>query len=340
MNKLTIIIFSFLVSLFFFGCNTDFDANGEYKEQMAVYCILDKNADTTFVRIEKCFWGSANAMTYAQNKDSIYYNDGELEVKLYAYSYNDTINAKKTYDFSYIIKSKNDGDFYSGNDVPLYYCITKNQLQEHQFYKLKILNKKTGLEVWASTYMVEDFSLQADNLLFKSNNNYSTHLYDIKELKWTGYNNSSSPEVCRAKYFQMKLVFNYGKNNSTELDSVSIPVLTRSFTGFTPRENNSSITIYDIVKQIADKLQGENKIRLPYIRNFVFYLYGANKDMTDYISINNSLQNTLNYKPMYSNIHNGFGLFASANTETKVIDMQGVDPNLWTELNHYVEIGQ
>ncbi|MDO5759528.1 MAG: hypothetical protein Q4Q06_00715 [Bacteroidota bacterium] len=340
MKKCLLLAGWFLLAFCFVGCETEFDPNDDYKEQMMVYCILDKNADTTFARIERCFLGTGNALTYAKNKDSIYYKPEDLEVKLYAYTLDDTLNAKKTYNLTYTLRGKDEGSF-AGGETPIYYCVTKNQLQEYPFYKLEITNTQTGLVAKASTHMVTEFEITSTDLRFQ-NAETSNNLTAFKDIHWSGYNNTSSREVNRAKSFQLNLKFFYGKNGTTEIDSIDMTMMSRLVTGATQSDNYTRITVNDVIQKLKEGLtqKGQTSIKLPNMQNFVICVYGCNKDMADYMSTNNASENSLNYKPMYSNIVNGYGLFASKNTETKVINQNQISNNFWTELGKIINIVQ
>ena len=77
MKRLYFVLSTLLIICTLAGCEAEFSPEGDYSEQMMVYCLLDKNSDTTFARIERCFLGKGNAVEYASNKDSIYYKNGE-----------------------------------------------------------------------------------------------------------------------------------------------------------------------------------------------------------------------------------------------------------------------
>lgn len=341
MKRLYFVLSALLIMCTLAGCEAEFSPEGDYSEQMMVYCLLDKNSDTTFARIERCFLGKGNAVEYARNKDSIYYKNGDLDVKLYAYTLDDTNNAKKTYSFAYTTRAKNDGTFFADGNTPIYYCVTKNELQNYSFYKLVIKNLKTGVVVSSSTYMVDEFEVTSSDLRFQAANANSTnHLEDFKDIHWSGYSNNSATEQNKAKFFQMDIVFYYGKNGTNVVDSVSMPILSRAVSGTTQQDNFVRITINDLVYKIREELskKGQNTIKPTATHNFVIKVYGSNKDMADYMSANNAAQTALNYKPMYSNINNGYGLFASRNVAFKVIDQSNISTNFWIELKKLITI--
>ena len=119
--KKIVYLLLFLPLFMMVSCEADFDPNDSWQERMMVYCLLDQDDDTTFVRIEKCFLGNGNAYEYAKNKDSVYYSKDALDVKLYAYWSWDTNTVTDIYDFQYTTKKKAEGYFYSDDNCPLYY---------------------------------------------------------------------------------------------------------------------------------------------------------------------------------------------------------------------------
>ena len=57
----------------FYACEVEFSPNAEWKEVPSVYCILDQDDDTTWVRVEKCFLGEGSIYNYGMISDSINY---------------------------------------------------------------------------------------------------------------------------------------------------------------------------------------------------------------------------------------------------------------------------
>ena len=47
-------------SLLLSACEVEFSPNAEWREIPVVYCVLDQDDDTTFVRVERCFLGEGN----------------------------------------------------------------------------------------------------------------------------------------------------------------------------------------------------------------------------------------------------------------------------------------
>ena len=69
-----------LSALSFSACKVDFSPNAEWKEIPVVYCILDQDDDTTWVRVQRCYLGEGNLYQYGSCYDSINYPQGSLRV--------------------------------------------------------------------------------------------------------------------------------------------------------------------------------------------------------------------------------------------------------------------
>ena len=71
---------SLLAALLFSACKVDFSPNAQWKELPVVYCILDQDDDTTWVRVQRCYLGQGNLYQYGSNYDSVNYPQGQLTV--------------------------------------------------------------------------------------------------------------------------------------------------------------------------------------------------------------------------------------------------------------------
>ena len=84
-------IYLLLAIIIFFGCETDFDVNADWKETTVVYGLLDASLDTQYIRINKGYLGNMSALDMAQNSDSLNFNPEYLEVKLHKIQFTDTL---------------------------------------------------------------------------------------------------------------------------------------------------------------------------------------------------------------------------------------------------------
>ena len=114
-----------LISIFVFAsCEVEFSPNAEWTETPVVYCLLDQDDDTTFVRVQRCFLGTDNNYQYAAIADSINYRQGDITVIMEEW------NGKL-------------GTFYN-TIQPVYACPTAGQLDTNCVYRLKVIKNATG----------------------------------------------------------------------------------------------------------------------------------------------------------------------------------------------------
>ena len=297
----------------FASCDADFDPNDDWQEQMMVYCLLDQDDDTTYVRVEKCFLGQGNALEFAKNKDSVYYAPDELDVKIYAYNRWDTSQLEKVFDFNYSEIYKAYGEFYSDTECPVYYCVTKNELTTNHYYKLVIINNKTGKTVTSSSYLIMDYSIQMNNMWFSGREMDENKRL---EIKWTNFNGTADNQNIIPKQYQINVRLNYLKEGA--IRSIDIPVGKKlNNNTVTSTTLSSYTTIGTIVSGIRLQLQNEHDLRLYEAQPFEIRISACGLSLFDYVSINNSTQNVLNYQPVYSNIEGGFGIFAARRQNIK-----------------------
>ena len=136
------ILFLILVAVLFASCEVEFSPNDSWREIPVVYCILDQDEDTTFVRLQRCFLAEGDQRAYFTNRDSLYYSQGAVKVQMEEWK-TDGSAPSKVYDFDYMEAGKDDGDFYSDN-APLYVCRTAGQLDSSCLYRLRVVRNATG----------------------------------------------------------------------------------------------------------------------------------------------------------------------------------------------------
>ena len=89
MRKVLVFTIS-IISLFLGSCSNDLEINAPWKDVTVVFGLLNKNETTHYVRISKAFLGEGDAMEFASQFDSLYYNPDLLDVKVYRV-YNDEV---------------------------------------------------------------------------------------------------------------------------------------------------------------------------------------------------------------------------------------------------------
>lgn len=149
MKHLASYIILFATIFLFASCEVEFSPNDNWREIPVVYCVLDQDEDTTFVRLQRCFLGEGDQRLFFSNPDSLYYPQGAVKVQMEEWSLTSSgevsgSSPKRVFDFDYIeTVDKESGDFYSGV-TPLYVCNTAGQLDSSCLYRLNVIKTATG----------------------------------------------------------------------------------------------------------------------------------------------------------------------------------------------------
>lgn len=290
-----------IVSLYFVSCETDFNVIADYKEVAIVYGLLNQSDTVHYLRINKAFLGSGNALTYASIPDSSTFGSN-IKVMLIS-------DTKDTLMFDTLtLFNKQPGDFYSPGQ--LFYA-SKEVLNENNTYKLLIINKKTGNEVSSVTNLIHNFHFTKPDAGLNSIN-FRRSITSGQKIRWEN--------AVNGKRYQLKIFFNYKELNSvgdttfkrtewvfpeqtskdiTGLDEIEVAYLNENF--FTLCTNNipyvDQPTENAVVKRIASSCDLEVTV--------------VGDEFNTYLDANGPSTGLLIEKPSYSNIVNGLGLFSS-----------------------------
>jgi hypothetical protein len=141
------------LSFLFASCKVEFSPNAEWQEIPAVYCALDQDDDTTYVRVQKCYLGQDNAYNYTTIYDSINYPEGSITVQLEEWNAtkdaDSILHAKgdaprKVYQFAYKLCTNKDSGLFCSPNQPIYVCDTKGKLDSTCLYRLVVLKTGSG----------------------------------------------------------------------------------------------------------------------------------------------------------------------------------------------------
>src|SRR5574344_1899459 len=314
--------FLLLACLFCIGllasCDVDFDANDDWHETMLVYGVLDQDNDTNFIRIEKCFLGKGNYVNFSKVKDSLYYKENDLEVSMYGfYTWDtsgwDTTKAQEKYYLNYTTHYKDNGSFYADNECPMYF--TTKRLYPELYYFLRIKNKKTGIIVSAKTPLIANYSITepaGERLSFTLNSSVNDN---TSIIKWYNFNTNSKGAV--AVCFQPVIKFNFYKDGKDT--SLDIPFNYITQTAVSDQKELSYL-IYrsTLISKIQTYKSNNSSATLTYNNTnpFSLYVYACTKEMKTYID-NNTPNESLTERTLYTNVNNGIGIFAARRLHIK-----------------------
>lgn len=332
MKKSTLLLFSVL--LFIFSCDSDFDVNADWKESMVVYGLLDQSVDTQKVIIYKAFLGNQSAYALAQEIDSIYYGENDLEVFLYGLDGEDTI---QTIALNY---TETNNRNHSGSDTifslekSVEYTTTE-KLDPELVYHFYALNLNSGNEVRSSTSLISPLDINEGfgDVIFFKNNQYRTY-----KLKWKSSANAISYKPILRFYYIEKDIFTgevsykfiekeYAEQSSVNANGgqqMELGISGESFYYFvknsiSPNENVERIN----AQELDDGVSSSDN----WLGGIEFRFVVGGEEISQYISINNLPNLLFQDPPTYTNIENGLGIFSSrlnASLSYKKLEVQSL----------------
>ena len=141
------------------ACEVEFSPNAQWKEVPVVYCVLDQDDDTTWIRVEKCFLGEDNLYMYSSESDSFNYPQGSIAVSLLEYRDGALRN---TIDAQYTLRPREEGNFAAGQQ-PVYF--TTAHLDERNMYQLEV-RRTADQSILATTEPIPLITREASQSLF------------------------------------------------------------------------------------------------------------------------------------------------------------------------------
>ncbi len=306
------------------SCEVEFSPNDRWSNIPVVYCLLDQDADTTYVRVQRCFMGEGNQYHYAANPDSINYPEGALTVLIEEWNtwvdnsgnfhpYGET--PRKTYNFQYAEIDGKDTGFFATSRHPVYWCQTGGQFDTNSIFRLKIVDNATG-----DTIAKGETRLIYGNLRLSSPNN-------VTHFQFTGTAGSKTCDIrwstiTNARQYQPMVRFFY---RDFIVDRSSIPydtTITNHYIDIPCNRVKSNMRdpycstileqntfLGEIKKQLEGDTCNKNVIDTVHV-----YIHCCTEDLAAYIYSSHP-GGSLNQEPFtYTNMEGGLGIFAARRT--------------------------
>lgn len=306
---------AFAAIFLLYGCEVEFSPNGEWEEIPVVYALFDQDADTTFIRVEKCFLGDGDFLLFAKNKDSLYYKPDDLQVEVQVFSQSDTNTLLETISCNYLfVHSRAKNDLFYDGERPIYYFVSKNKLSTDNLYRVVVRNTQTKHEAKASLLLIKNYRLLApgrDLLQFdegKRNNRYLT-------LKWT-VQDSRTDKGALAKTFQpvLRLYFQEDVTGNGDWQVAHCDMELGTVRRENTLDQTYTVTEKSFMNVMGKKLR-ERKTRKQFRDDgqlqAEIIIYACDNNMTTYIDLNRPSENLSYERPQYTNVENGMGLVAA-----------------------------
>jgi hypothetical protein len=325
MKKLFVCV---LCSALLGACSTEVELNAPYKSTTVVFGLLDAQADTQWIKINRTFVGEGNNLLYAQIRDSSEYKWEEFNRIVVQKIVNEDVDAE--YELSAIeVSNKNvNGIFYAPEQTLYYFKTPGGGLDEDAIYRLVIdfvdrpdVSAETDLVRASEMRFVQPAQGVAGGLpagtvgMVSSASEDDINFNDEALLKWV------KPAGAEAFFATMnfnfteirtdgtlvpkQVTFNLGSpsdENVTEGANVDLRFNGEAFFAFLPTVIPTSPEV--VRRQIGISVDN-------ITRCFDIEISAANSSLKRYLDANAPVTGLIQERPTLSNISGGLGLFAS-----------------------------
>lgn len=319
------------------SCSTDVNINAPYETTAVVYGFIEPIEDTQYIKINRTYLGDGNNAEYAAINDSTMFTSVAGTV--------DKISNGIVQE-SYILQELwvddvEDGIFYTDSQK-VYYWIPTGGIDDEASYEINLDINEGEKTVSAITEVVGfvNFKQTFKNKVVNTNGvalaNTSAvgqNVYNDLGIEWGAATNG--------KRYQVKLVFNYEEHTATDTVMRSISTTLGSIVGessdvdFFQNYNGENFYLF-----VANRLQNdpnENNIIKRVAHGLEFHIVVADENLHTYMEVNEPASGIVSERPIFTNISNGYGLFASRNTT--ILDERNIagDP-IFLSLNSEKEL--
>lgn len=325
MKKLFVFV---LCAALLVACSTEVELNAPYKSTTVVFGLLDAQADTQWIKINRTFVGEGNNLLYAQIRDSSEYKWEEFNRIVVQKIVNDDVDVE--YELSPIeVANKNvNGIFYAPEQTLYYFKTPAGGLDEDAVYRL-IIDFVDRPDVSAETDLVRASEMRfvqpAQGIvgglpagtvgMVSSASEDAINFNDEALVKWI------KPTGAEAFFATMsfdfteirtdgtetakQVSFNLGspaEANVTDGANVDLRFNGEAFFAFLP-------TVIPASPEVVRRRIGTSIDNVT--RCFNIEISAANSSLKRYLDANAPVTGLIQERPTLSNISGGLGLFAS-----------------------------
>lgn len=296
----------------FSSCDNELDITADWKEIAIVYGVLNPTDAQNYIRIQRAYLDeTTGALAFSDIPDSLYFDS--LQVSLTEFHNGQEGNTYRLtkVDGNQIGLEKDSGLFQS--EVNYLYQLNAEVKASSFFhtyeYRLTVFNPYTGNLVTSSTPSVGRAEIEAPV------NDFSEELLILADTNYKIISVFQEGKFARAYDQIMRIRLEEINREDTsdrevlELDWVMFRNRsTKSLAGF--NESIYPVSSKLFFTFIQSQLDAEKNVKRRLL-NFDIYNYGISDDLNTYINVNQPSIGIVQKKPEYTNIENGFGIFAS-----------------------------
>ena len=274
------------------SCEVEFSPNAEYVETPVVYCVLDQDDDTTWVRVERCFLENGNIYNYGSQSQLYTYPQGSLRVTLLAYRDGRLVSSHLLAD---TLRAHAEGNFDNAPQ-PIFYTVTP--LDTTCMYQLQVRHADNDSLV-AYTDSIPLLLQTEESLITTPSNTQRFRFINGKcRIAWNQLDN--------ARRYQPFVRFYYGENGDTLHVDLFCNIVTS-----TPLATDYQLQSF--LNSLKEALKADTNHK-DYLELADIYLTACDEHLNVYMNSVNTGNNLNQTTDTYTNIHGGVGIFAARRT--------------------------
>lgn len=290
------------------ACSVEFSPNAEWKEVPVVYCLLDQDDDTTWVRVEKCYLTEGDIYTPSQITDSINYPEGSINVALIVF---DSLgNRRDSIPFSYTTRDRNAGNF-AHEAQPIYY--STRRLDTASRYQLRVRHASDGKLIACSADTIPLVRQVKPSIIKKPSLTAMPDGTIRGQFAFYDAQNTCCIEwdtLRDGRRYQPIVRFYYSVEGDTAYVDLHAPTAVSRGTAPTLTVNYSR---YAFLADLKHELQDDARPK-KYLKMVDLYLTVSSEDYNAYVSSLSAGTSVSQGREPYTNIDGGLGVFASRRT--------------------------
>ena len=304
-------VFAALSTVFLSSCDNDFDINDEWKDITVLYGLLDPEADTNWVRVQRAYLGKDAASASFDNPDSLYYS--EVEVTLQAY---ENIGGAPGNPVGNEIKLTKDGTSrqeeegtFTTEGFHLYRTTQDiNYSDDNYIYKIVVKKPRTNYpDASSTTTIVEgapDFRFVAPSPITTTARVFNGR------LEWYASTNAKIYEVdMYVNYKEINRNYTYRLDSTIKVDYGSLEGISADVSPGSKLDLTESISFF--YNALAASFPPLPQGHLRFIKDLEFVIWAGGEDLAKYIDLNKPTLGVNANRPEFPDIENGIGLFSS-----------------------------
>lgn len=306
MNRILALILLLAIPLAWISCDKEVQINDEYKDITIVYGLLNPNDSVSYLRIEKAFLSDGDIFQAAQIPDSNVYGY-KLNVKVK--SENETI----VFD-TITVYNKQEGIFYAPK-MQVYYAVTKDLLNTDDDFELEIKNPKTGDELSSSTKLISGSRITVKY----PRPGGKIDFYNDNDIEYESTKN--------ARTYQVNVRFHYAEETVNQPESRTYHYVDWVF----PTQQSQFLDggelmrtayigeqwFFNLESNIEPFDSDPDDLKVRFYGDCETIISIADETFNTYLEINKPSASLVIDRPEFTNIENGYGIFASRSSKSQ-----------------------